>query len=205
MVFRRRRRKTAKRPSVKKEVERQLAKRVEVKRYLTSYNSTLNANGMVQQLWPDEPVQGDARDERVGNEIYSLSHKMTTVVQSGGTGNNTCRYMILRLRNPYTNNIRDLFENTSWSLFGSIYANLEYNVVQKVYIDKTIVMNPNYSDAVILKMRKHYLKIREKVRWDAASNDSQNNLYVVMIGSPGAASVSPLQVQLLIESRYTDS
>lgn len=205
MVFRRRRKKTTKRTSVRKEVERQLAKRTEVKRYLTSYNSTLNSAGMVQQLWPDEPVQGDARDERIGNEIYSLSHKMTAVVQNGGDGTNTCRYMILRLRNPYTNNIRDLFENTSWSLFGSIYANLEYGVVQKVYIDKTIVINPSYEDQVVLKMRKHYLKIREKVEWDAASNDSQNNLYVVFIGSAGTLSPNPLQLQLLIESRYTDS
>lgn len=207
MVYRRRKRRfNNKRGTIRKMVKKELAKSVEVKRVQTTENTvTLTQNGSVQQLWVDLPAVAAGRNQRIGNEVYSLSHKLSLVVQSGGAGANTFRYMLIRLRNPYSGNLLDLFERTSYIQFGSIYANLEYGIVQKVYMDKTIALNPSYSGNTVLKFRKHYFPMTEKVEWNSATALSQNNLYLVCVGSPGGSSTDPMSLATLIESRYTDS
>lgn len=206
MVFRRRRRTTKKHASVRKAVIRELAKRVEVKRKVTTMNDvSVNTGGLVTQIWPDDPQPGTGRDQRVGHEVFSLSHYVKILLSSGGDGGNTARYMVVRLRNQYAGNIRDLFENTSWVAFGNLYANFEYALVEKVYVDKLLVLNPTVEGNPMQKFRKHYLKIQEKVEWNSSLGTSQNNLYVIVVGSSGVGSFYPVKCSLLIESRYTDS
>lgn len=205
MVFRKRRFNN-KRTNIRRIVKKELAKSVEVKRIQTTENTvTLTQNGNVQQLWVDLPADGVGRDQRIGNEVYSLSHKLSLVVQSGGAGPNVFRYMLIRLRNPYDGNLLDLFERTSYVQFGAIYANLEYGIVQKVYMDKTLTMNPGYVGGTVVKFRKHYFPMKEKIEWNNSTALSQNNLYLVCVGSPSSGTSDPMSLTTLIESRYTDA
>lgn len=204
MVYRRRRR--TRKNSVRREVARQLAKSVEVKsKNLQRPSAAIDTTGEVYQIWPSRsPAVGDGRDERIGNEIYSLSHNLKLKVVGGAAGGNTMRYAIIRLRNQYTTTIGDLFENTSFVAFGSIYANWDYSVVEKVYMDKTLVINTSSSYNKIM-FRKHYLKLTEKVEYDSILGNSQNNLYFVLVGSASPGSPDPVLLTTLLKSRYTDS
>ncbi|HIB77877.1 MAG TPA: hypothetical protein EYO58_09760, partial [Flavobacteriales bacterium] len=184
--FRRRKMKSS--SSVRKIVNSVLAKRVEVKRILNSYSGSVTSSGTVIRLWPNKPIVGPDSNERIGNEVFSLSHTVKVLATLGDAGYNNMRYMVLRTYNPITL-VQDLFDPVSFGLFTGQYAMLNYDVVQKTYVDKNITLNQQISGQKMSKFRTHYLKMKEKINWQNSTSNAQTNLYFVILSDSHPSSL----------------
>jgi len=114
------------------------------------------------------------------------------------------RYMVLRTYNPITL-VQDLFDPVSFGLFTGQYAMLNYDVVQKTYVDKNITLNQQISGQKMSKFRTHYLKMKEKINWQNSTSNAQTNLYFVILSDSHPSSLIHPGAAILVQSRYTDS
>lgn len=209
MVYKRRRSKM----SVAQVVKRELAKSVEVKRVQTvNQSGGITSAGTLWKIWRSAlPAVGDGRDQRIGNEIHALSHNMKILMTLEGAlpapaaqpGYNVLRYALVRTYNPVAS-ANELFEPTTLASFTAIYAMFDYDIVEKVYMNKTLTVNQRAEDIKSSKYRQHYFKLPEKVNYTSSVSDSQTNLYLVLISDSGPLSVSHPNIECLIQSRYTD-
>ena len=199
-----RRRKMTKNSSVRKIVNSVLAKRVEVKRILSTSSGPVTTAGTVIRLWPAKPEVGPDSNERIGNEVFSLSHTIKVLATLGDAGYNNMRYLVLRTYNPITI-VQDLFDPVSFGLFTGQYAMLNYDVVQKTYVDKNLTLNQQLAGQKMSRFRTHYLKMKEKINWQGATSNAQTNLYFVILSDSHPLSVIHPNAAVIVQSRYTDS
>lgn len=203
-MVRYRRKKMKRSSSVRKVVESVLAKRVEVKKTFTSTTGNVTTTGTIIPLWRTDPAIGDLNNERTGNEVFSLSHTIKVLLSLGDSGYNNCRYMFVRTYNPITL-VSDLFDPISFGLFTGQYAMLNYDVVQRTYLDKNITLNQMVQSQRMSKFRSHYIKLKEKINWQGATSNSQTNLYFVILSDSDPLSLIHPRCNVLIQSRFSDS
>jgi len=203
-MVRYRRKKMKSNSSVRKIVNSVLAKRVEVKKTFTSTSGDITTTGTIVPLWRTDPAIGDFNTERTGNEVFSLSHTIKVLLSLGDAGYNNCRYLFLRTYNPITL-ASDLFDPVSFGLFSGQYAMLNYDVVQKTYLDKNVTLNQQVQSQRMSKFRSHYIKLQEKINWQGATSNSQTNLYFVILSDSGPLSIIHPRCSVLIQSRFSDS
>ena len=68
------------------------------------------------------------------------------------TGYNNCRYAIIKCREAPPS-VSAVFETSSYNTFGGVYASWDYDVVEKVYLDKNITLNQAVSGANVSQSR----------------------------------------------------
>lgn len=187
---------------VKKAIAQNNRKNVEVKRETLSGSTSSDNNG---QLIPilQSTVSGTAHDQRVGNRTELLTMTLRIMNNIADTGYNNVRYAIIKCREEPAS-VSAVFQTSSYAAFGGVYAAWDYDIVEKVYLDKNITLNQLVSGARMSKFGKHFVKCPMGLHYDtAAANSLQEKLYLVLT-SDSAIAPHP-GVNYVLSSRYTDA
>lgn len=205
MVYRKR--KFTKKPNLTKLIKKVMASKVEVKAETVLANTNADNNGTLIRLL-QSTVSGTAHDQRIGNRTNLLSINLRMLNSLADIGYNNCRYAIIQCRSAPAS-VSSIFQTTSYAMFGGVYADWDYDIVKKVYLDRNITLNQQVVGNALVptsvsKFRKHYTKIKLDLHYDtAAANSLQEQLFLVIVSDsvlpphPGFAFV--------VRSRYTDS
>lgn len=189
------------RSSVRKQIERVLAKRTEVKKQTITNSASVSTGGTIIPLL--QMAQGNAHDQRIGNSVNLLSFYLRVQTALGDSGYNTTRVALIRTRQP-TAVVSELFENTSFSVFGANYAGWDYDLVSNVYFDRLTTLNQLVAGQRSTKYFKKYLKVKDEIHWnDSITGPPNENYYLVLVSD---SSVIPHpSCNLVLTQRFTDS
>lgn len=190
------------RSSVRKQIEKVLAKRTEVKKQTITNTASVSTGGTIIPLLATI-AQGNAHDQRVGNQVNLLSMYLRVQTALGDNGYNTTRVALIRTRQP-TAVVAELFETTSFSVFGANYAGWNYQLVQNVYFDRLTTLNQLVAGQRATKYFKKYLKISDKINYqDSITGPPNENYYLVLVSD---SSVIPHpSCNLVLTQRFTDA
>ena len=209
MVYRKRRYRK-KRPSLAKTVAKIIASKVEVKDATQLSSGGVTSTGtMFPLLTAGILAQGPSSDQRIGNEIMLLSTKLSIMCSQADSPYNRVRYAVLKCRQRPTN-VASLFNNTSYTAFGGIFANWNYDVIERVYLDRTMMLraasSSGASNASVMttKFAKHHLKTKDKLHFQSNLSGPQESWYFFVISDSAPASLIHPNVDVLLNHRFTD-
>lgn len=187
---------------IKNEIKKNDSKKIEVKAETLSQATTSDNNGFLVPILQSIPT-GVAHDQRIGNRTELLSMNLRIMNALADTGYNNCRYAIVKTRVPPPS-VSSLFEVNSYALFGGVYASWDYDIVEKVYLDKNVTLNQTVSGARVSEFGKHFIKTPMELHYDTAAPGSlQEQLFLVLV-SDSAVAPHP-GVNYVLRSRFTDS
>lgn len=189
------------RREVRKELNKQQRKNVEVKSEILTGNPSMTNTGVLVPIL-QSTISGTAHDQRVGNRTELLSMNLRIMTALADTGYNNVRYAIIKCREEPAS-VSAVFETTSYGTFGSVFASWDYDIVEKVYLDKNVTLNQQVSGARASKFNKHWIKSPMGLHYNtAAANSLQEKLYLVLC-SDSAIAPNP-GCNYVLRSRYTD-
>lgn len=187
--------------SVRKEIERVLAKKVEVKKSTIVNTAIVDTSGLIVPLM--EIAQGQAHDQRIGNSVNLLSFYVRVQTALADPGYNRVRVALIRCRHPSDGTMAQLFENTSFSTFGAMNAGWDYDLVEKVYMDKNTTLNQLVAGQRMTKYWKRYIKSKDKLHYnDSATQPPNENYYLVLVSD--SLIVPHPSCNLICTQRFTD-
>ena len=175
-------------------------KKPEVKSIVLNQNITVSNGG---NLFPIASIpQGITNNERIGNSVDLLTSNVRFMWALADTGYNNCRIAIIKTRKEVSN-LSSVFEATSFSTFGGIYAAWDYDMVQKVYLDNNTTLNQQVSSLRVQSFKKKYIKHPENVKFaDTTATSQLDNLYVLVVTD--SAVLPHPRLNLILKTRYTD-
>lgn len=214
----------------KKEVKQLIRKGVEVKEHYFSIAPTAITNaGTILQL--AYISQGDADNERVGDEIYLVDLRMnfdciasqaTLGSWLAGDAYNNMRVILFRwYSDSYTNppTLTDVLRAGNNYTYLDMYNDNSINsgILHIVYDRVFILENTPYWNGTttlfasgqssihnVMNKRIRGRKLgRKKVTWDPTGNDGYGHLYILMVSDSGTTPHPYAQFQISL--RYTDS
>lgn len=191
----------SKRTSVRKQIEHALSKRIEVKRQTITNVSSVSTSGTIIPLL--QIAQGTSHDQRIGNSANLLSFYLRVQTALGDSGYNTTRVALIRCRQP-TTVVANLFEATSFSVFGASYAGWDYDLVSNVYFDRLTTLNQLVAGQRMTKYFKKYLKVKEEIHWNDSTTTPPNENYYLVLVSDSSVIPHP-SCNLVLSQRYSDS
>lgn len=207
MVYKRKRR-TKKKTSVSTLVNRALARKVEVKDCTqVSSGPVSNAGVLIPLFTAGVLAQGAASDQRIGNEINLLSTKISCLSSQTDSPYNRIRYALIKCRSRVTT-VASVFNPTSFTAFGAIFANWNYDVVEKVYLERTLMLRATASSGAAVSpimmtaFRKHYIKMKQKLHFQSNLSGPQEQLYLFVCSD--SSIVPHPNFNMLLNHRYTD-
>lgn len=177
-----------------------LFKKPEVKQSMIVHNTTASTAGSIFQI--GSISQGVAHDQRIGNEVELLSSSLRYMWSLADTGYNSGRLAIIRTRGPL-GSVAEAFENTSFLTFGAVYAAWDYDIVQKVYLDKQTTLNQLVSGQRMTKFSKKYVKHPMELKFDDSVSTSQLDYLYVLVASDSAILPHP-GLNLVCRTRFSD-
>jgi len=134
-----------------------------------------------------------------------LSTKLSILCSQADSPYNRVRYGIVKCRQRPAN-FASLFNPTSYTAFGGIFANLNYDVVQRVYLDKVMMLRPTAYNGtgpvMTTKFAKHHCKTKDKLHFQSNLSGPQESWYFFVV-SDSAIAPNP-NVDVLLNHRYTD-
>ena len=194
---------------IKKTLNNMLKKKMEVKKEIQSHSLAVDNTGTIIPLM-DTLVSGTSNDQRIGNRVNMLSCTLRYMFALADSGYNNCRLAIIKTRTIFPTGGTPqtapplLFDNISYSQFGVPYCQWDYDVVEKVYYDKNVTLNQNYSGLRVQQFRKAFVKMAQQVVFDnELAGSSLANLYIV-VGSDSTILPHPT-LNLVTRCRYTDA
>lgn len=201
-----RRRKHSQYAVAKKAVQNELAKQVEVKKFYTNGNLSVDDDGSL--AIPLEGISvGTASDERIGNRINCLSQNLLMNV-SNGDANNTIRVLCLETYENYApTTATGLFNPVTQPFVGSILAQVNRQIVKRVMYDRSVSLNPHYQGALVFRYKKGWVKFGKtgkQVQYiDGTPEPSKGHIYWVFVSD---SSITPHpRLSYSIMTRYTDN
>jgi len=193
----------------KKAVKSAFRKKVEVKHeMLAPPPVSTDTVGVIIPLMNDVST-GTAHDQRIGNKVTLLSNTLRLQVALADTGYNNIRYAIIKTRREAINTA-DLFENASYLQFGGVYASWDYDMVERVYLDKNLTLNQLIPYTTNLgeswrssKFRKHFNKMPMEIHYDdSAAGSVLDRLYLILCSD--SAVIPHPRVAFVSRCRFTD-
>ncbi len=189
----------------KKAVQNELKKQVEVKKFYTNGNLSVDTDGSL--AIPLEGIGlGTGSDDRIGNRINMLSQGIL-LNMSNGDANNTVRVLCLETYENYApTTATGLFNTVTQPFVGNILAQVNRQIVKRVLYDRRVNLNPNWQGATKFAYRKGYVKFGKtgkQVQYiDGTPEPSKGHVYWVFVSD---SAITPhVRLQYSIETRYTD-
>lgn len=201
-----------KRPSFNARVKKIIARNTEVKDVTlnigsaTTPSQSINSDGTLTQLFvpPAMMAQGAGSDQRIGTEVTLLSMKLQILMSQQDAPFNRMRYAIIKTRNR-PGGVVSLFNNTSYTTFTGVFADWNYDVVERVYLDKQVLLRTSLSSIPMTKFAKHFVKTPDKLHFQTNLSGPQEGWYLLVISDSDPASVLHPKINLTLNARYTDS
>lgn len=189
------------RPSVRKQIERVLATKVEVKKSTIVNTAGVTTSGVIIPLMAI--AQGNAHDQRIGNSCNLLSFYVRVQTALADLGYNRVRVALVRTRQISDGTMAQLFENTSFLTFGANNAGWDYDFVEKVYMDKNTTLNQLVANQKMTRYWKRYIKVNDKLHYnDSTTNPPTENYYLVLVSD--SLILPHPSCNLILTQRFTD-
>ncbi len=201
-----RRRKHSQYAVAKKAVQNELAKQVEVKKFYTNGNLSVDDDGSL--AIPLEGVNvGTGSDERIGNRINLLSNSILMNV-SNGDANNTIRVLCLETYENYSlSTATGLFNPVTQPFVGNILAQVDRQKVKRVLYDRSINLNPHFQGALVYRYKKGWVKFGKSGKQiqyiDGTPEPSKGHIYWVFVSDSTIAPHPRLSYSIF--TRFTDN
>lgn len=195
---------------IKKTLNSMLKKKMEVKREIQVHNVSIDNVGLTIPLMA-LVASGTAHDQRIGNRVNMLSATLRYMWALSDTGYNNTRISLIKVKVPLppgggapVSTPPDFYENQSYTTFGGVYAQWNYDLVSKVYYDKNITLNQFVSGARVSKFNKAFVKMAQELNYDNVNGDSLlDGIYLVL--SSDSTVIPHPTINLVTRCRYTDA
>lgn len=195
-----RRKKMNMKASVRNEVSRALAQKIEVKSIVETNSGSVSTTGVLKYLLTIAP--GTAHDQRLGNKLNLLSFYLRIMWANGDRGYNNVRTSLVQTRKPITQ-ISNLFDTTSFASFGSVFASWDYDTVSRVILDKNTTINQLVANEKRSVFFKKYMKCPDDIFYDTSVDTSTQSNYYLLICSDSLIAPHP-NMNYVLRTRYTD-